>query len=64
MTITKCDICHKELPWDGYITASPRGTFHRFSFCDNCGKPILLFLEKHGLIEKQKEALKKNLVRK
>ncbi len=55
MFIAKCDLCHKELPDKlNYLTASNRGGFGSLTFCDECGKPIYLFLKKNGLIEQNK----------
>lgn len=53
MFITKCDICKKEIKdTKNKITAGAGNLLIGFSFCENCGQPVLRFLVKHGLAEK------------
>jgi hypothetical protein len=59
MFITQCGLCRKELPDRlNYLTASTRGTLGSLAFCDNCGKPIYLFLKKNGFIKQNKSEKK------
>jgi hypothetical protein len=55
MIIEKCDLCEKELARGEYVCAGDQGIFGQHSFCDECGKPILLFLKKHKLIENKEK---------
>ncbi|MEK7190346.1 MAG: hypothetical protein AAB661_01115 [Patescibacteria group bacterium] len=52
MYITKCDICGKKLK-DKPVRAGI-GYFTGNDFCAKCGKPVLDFLKKHKLIDKEK----------
>jgi DNA-directed RNA polymerase subunit RPC12/RpoP len=55
MNITKCDICKKEIKaYAEEISVSPLGKLSTFSFCADCGKPVMKFLEKNRLGEKVK----------
>lgn len=51
MNVTKCDVCMKEVEYNDRVTAGP-GAWPKFAFCFKCGKPIMDFLKKKGLIEK------------
>lgn len=51
MIIEKCDFCKKELPQGDYVRAGDQGVFAQYSFCEKCGKPILVFLRKCKLIK-------------
>lgn len=51
MTITKCDICKKQINKEkSYYYLGDRENFNSHDICDKCGKPLKLFLEKHKLI--------------
>ena len=52
MNINKCDICKKKLK-DISVKAGV-GYFSDKDFCLKCGKPILDFLRKHKLLNKNK----------
>ena len=56
MTITKCDICHKTIQNNDYVIAGDKGFLTRFSFCNKCGAPIILFLKKNDLIDEATES--------
>ena len=52
MTITKCDICKKEIKEDsGRVYANHRWPLSGHVFCLSCGKPVYSFLKKHGFIK-------------
>jgi len=53
MFVYKCDICKKEIKDDKEIRVSPAGLLSRFTFCLTCGKPVLVFLKKHKLLEEK-----------
>ncbi len=54
MRITKCDICGKQLKeYKKEVGVTPPGKLSSLVFCLACGKPIIKFLEKHRLVEKQ-----------
>ena len=58
MTISKCDVCKKEMKnRDAVVTAGVG--WHRFDICASCGKAVRGFLEKNNLIEKEKAGNKK-----
>lgn len=61
MRVIKCDICKMEIyNREQEVVA---GEFWRqFSFCQDCGEPILSFLDKHQLLPKLgASALRKKL---
>jgi len=53
MNISKCDICKKRLK-DKPVRAG-MGYFTGNDFCLKCGKPILDFLKKHKLLDKEEK---------
>jgi hypothetical protein len=55
MIIEKCDLCEKELKREDYVRAGNRGMFAQYSFCNECGKPVLAFLKKHKLIKNKEK---------
>lgn len=55
MNLTKCDICKKKLK-DKPVRAGI-GYFAGNDFCSKCAKPILGFLKKHKLLDKEEEKL-------
>ena len=52
--IAKCDLCKKEIKNEP-ITAG-LGFLAKNQLCERCGSPILEFLEKHKLADKDKIA--------
>ena len=52
MRIHKCDICRKEIEFNGYINV--RLKFDNYEFCNDCGKPIFNFLKKQKLVRSGK----------
>ncbi|HEY4474955.1 MAG TPA: hypothetical protein VJC06_03470 [Candidatus Paceibacterota bacterium] len=47
MLVTKCDICRKEIKNREHIVLAGTGShFATNSFCSDCGKPVLHFLNK------------------
>ena len=59
MDIKKCDFCKKEIK--GAVVAGT-GFFSgaHVELCDDCGAPILKFLQKHKIIDKNKQRIKKS----
>jgi len=57
MDIKKCDFCEKEIE---HPVVAGTGFFSgvHVELCDECGKPILKFLQKHKIIDKNKKAVK------
>lgn len=54
MLIRKCDICKKVIK-DSVLDLnfnSGKFSYHSWSFCPDCGKPIITFLNKNKLIQK------------
>ena len=58
MTISKCDVCKKELKERNVVVYAGVG-WNRFELCPLCGKSVRGFLEEHTLIEKVKKNTKK-----
>lgn len=56
MMVTKCDLCKKEIK-NEQVTAG--FAYSRKELCQNCGIPILKFLEKHKFIKKEGNKFKK-----
>ncbi len=54
MNITKCDICKKEIKNRQEVCIGYCMPLPQYSLCLKCSKPIVVFLEKHELIEKSK----------
>ncbi len=59
MNVKKCDLCQKEINYEQRVVA---GTGFSFSpdaeLCLKCGEPILKFLRKHKIIDKDNKKLK------
>ncbi len=55
MRITRCDICLKKISWENKIEIGYKSIMPQFSVCESCGKPVVAFLKKHKLIEKDKK---------
>jgi hypothetical protein len=50
MNPTKCALCKKTIKdFDHYLTIGYGIPLPLYSICDRCGKPIIVFLEAHGL---------------
>jgi len=56
MNVHKCDFCKKEV--DRPITAGV-GFFtrERVELCDDCGTPILKFLQEHKIIKEKQQKI-------
>ncbi len=55
MHVTKCDICKKQIKdYNKEVNVAPPGKLSSLTFCLNCGKPVIRFLNSHHLIEKPK----------
>lgn len=56
----KCDFCNKEIKGDTVIAG--RGVFAslKVELCEECGEPILKFLRKNKIIDKNNEEIKKS----
>jgi hypothetical protein len=54
MFIEKCDLCKKELAREKSVRVGDRGMFGQYSFCDECGAPVLVFLANLELVNKEK----------
>jgi len=61
MNVKKCDFCEKELKDSQHVGAGV-GYFLRpdVELCLECGKPILIFLRKHKIIDKNNEKVKES----
>jgi len=61
MNVHKCDLCQKEISFEQRVVA---GTGFAFSpdaeLCVECGKPVLRFLRKHKIIDKNNKKIKKS----
>jgi len=55
MLIEKCDGCGKELVRERYVRVGDRGMFSQYSFCDECGAPVLVFLQNIRLVGEEKK---------
>jgi len=53
MYVTKCDICKKQIKAGEKVVAGYGYAFGASEFCANCGKPIITFLKKHGLLKEE-----------
>lgn len=54
MTITKCDICTKQIKWEDHqlsVSVRTPADFSHFMFCNACGKSIMALLSKHSLLD-------------
>ncbi|OGZ70406.1 MAG: hypothetical protein A3F47_00850 [Candidatus Staskawiczbacteria bacterium RIFCSPHIGHO2_12_FULL_38_11] len=56
MFITKCDICKKEVK--DHAVKAGLGYLASAELCQNCGLPVLKFLEKNKFIRKEKSEFK------
>jgi rRNA maturation endonuclease Nob1 len=56
MFIHKCDFCGKEIEEPVYVGLGFR---YEHELCDDCGAPILRFLIKNKIIDKNKNKIKK-----
>ena len=57
MDIKKCDFCNKEIKdHKNYITV--RFAFKWTELCENCGEPVLKFLKKNKIIDKNNNLIK------
>ena len=54
MHVEKCDRCGKELEREQIVRVSDRGVFSQYSFCNECGAPVLVFLADLALVNKGK----------
>ena len=51
MNPTKCAICKKTIrDFDHYLAIGYGIPLPLYSICDNCGSPVIAFLEEHGLL--------------
>ncbi len=53
MLVRKCDKCKKEIKQLNEAIVAEVG-FPEFSFCERCGKPIIVFLKKRKLLQSNK----------
>jgi len=59
MDIKKCDFCGKEIKdFKNYITV--RFAFKHTEMCQDCGKPVLNFLKKNKIIDKNNNFIKES----
>ena len=56
MTISKCDLCEREIKKGTGVRAGGESSFLGYELCATCGKPVKVFLEK---LEKKLKAKKK-----
>ena len=59
MDIKKCDFCKKEIK-EAVVAGTGFFSGVHVELCDECGKTILRFLQKHKIIDKNKKAIKKS----
>ncbi len=60
MHIYKCDICERELKnEEERVTFGHNSMFASHLACVDCGKPVLAFMKRHGLLEKEEIIQKK-----
>lgn len=51
MTITKCDVCTKEIEkGNGSVCVGEGTLLPRYIFCKECGAPLVSFLKEKGLV--------------
>ncbi|OGZ79402.1 MAG: hypothetical protein A2358_00355 [Candidatus Staskawiczbacteria bacterium RIFOXYB1_FULL_37_44] len=59
MRVNKCDLCQKEISFEQRVVA---GTGFSFSpdaeLCLECGEPVLRFLRRHKIIDKNNKKIK------
>jgi hypothetical protein len=54
MLVYKCELCKKEIDrQEPFVTLGYKSSIGHQSFCAACGKPLLNFLKRHKLIEKE-----------
>ncbi len=54
MTITKCDVCKKQIrKHERTISATTTNPWGSVDLCETCGRQILDFLKKHNLAPKE-----------
>jgi len=58
MFIRKCDLCEKEVERPIRVELENHGP--RVDLCNDCGVPILKFLQKHKIIDKNNKEIKKS----
>lgn len=54
MRVTKCDLYKKKIKQENELSIGYNGYIAEFHLCGDCGKPILVFLKKNGLIDHTK----------
>ncbi len=55
----RCDKCKKEILDRKEMVSAGKGTFPGTVLCAQCGKPVLRFLAREGLLEDGKERVKR-----
>ncbi|OGZ78130.1 MAG: hypothetical protein A2528_02460 [Candidatus Staskawiczbacteria bacterium RIFOXYD2_FULL_37_9] len=58
MNVHKCDFCKKEIDKERIIAGTDYILRPAVELCYDCGKPILNFLKKHKLIDKNNKQIK------
>jgi hypothetical protein len=54
MLIHKCELCKKEIGREEpFVTLGYKSSIGHLSLCSACGRPVLNFLKRHELIEKE-----------
>lgn len=53
MNITKCDICNKKIEDREEVSIGYLNPFPQYSLCLKCAKPVVTFLQKDNLIDKE-----------
>lgn len=49
MFVEKCDLCGKELSRGSYVKVGYHSPLPEYALCDDCGAPVLVFLQAHQL---------------
>ncbi|HLD38514.1 MAG: hypothetical protein A3G45_00985 [Candidatus Staskawiczbacteria bacterium RIFCSPLOWO2_12_FULL_37_15] len=58
MFVRKCDLCEKEVK-DPVVASAGFLSGAKLELCDDCGEPILKFLRKNKIIDKNNKEIKK-----
>ena len=59
MFVQKCDLCKIEIEWPIVVRLENYGA--KVDLCKSCGEPILKFLRKNKIIDKDNKELKRQL---
>lgn len=60
MFITQCDICRKEVK-ESFVNAGTDRYLSAHTFCQACGKPVLMFLKRHNMLGRNSSSINLNM---